>query len=804
MATLIVAEKPDMGSKIAKAILSDGGKKQKGYIEGNGYYITWAVGHLIGIAPPALYDDKYKDWNLEQLPIMPDPFQYIADTSKMKMERIKTIRELASQSNLLVNACDAGREGQYIFGLIYRHLRLHHPVKRLWTNSLTKSGIRKAFDCLKNNNEYEPLFEAADARSKADWLVGINGTRGLSAKHHAKLTIGRVQTPTLAMVYDRAKEIENFQSNTHYDVIATFTQESENYEGKWEGSGVIKDAQQATQLAMSVKEKPGKIIDYKIKKGKESAPKLFDLSALQSEANKVYGYTLQQTLNIAQSLYEKHEAITYPRTDSRYVTKEEIPLMHDVFDLIKPRFQKMKLPGVELAKKEVITENCKRVCRPDKVTDHHAIFPTEKVPTGNLTNDEQQIYVMIARRFFLQFFPAARFQEHHITTDVSGHSFKTMIKEWEDKGWRTTLSKQRDEEEDTEEREGVHLTPDKAVQCAKTEIKKRVSKPPKPYTEGTLVKAMEVAGKELDDEDMRDAMKGTGLGTPATRASIVERLKDIGYINGQKKLIEITPKGRILIEMLKSTRIRTLTSPELTGEWEQKLHAIAKGDGRKDAFLGSIEPFTSLMVEEIKNMERQDVGVVDALTDCPSCKQGKIVDTKKAFGCTRWKDGCHFKIWKTTFGKKTVTKKQCVDLIEHGKTSVLKFKSKAGKEYKARLKIKDINEGTLELEFMNRSTNTEMKNEEKQEQIRCPKCKEGYVTNREKLYGCSNYPNCDFRIIKNVSGKELNKKMVFALIEGKETPLIKGFISKSGKKYNAYLKLNESCSLQFRFPDKNR
>ncbi|WP_051302494.1 DNA topoisomerase 3 [Salibacterium aidingense] len=792
MSTLVIAEKPDMGAKIANVLMQGQGSKRKGYIEGNGYYVTWAIGHLIGFPPADFYDSKYKTWNLEDLPIIPDPFQLIADPKKM--EQIKIIRELAEQSNMIINACDAGREGQYIFERIYRHLRLLHPVKRLWTKSLTENGLKTAFQLLKNNSDYQHLYAAADARAKADWLIGINGTRALSVQHQAKLSIGRVQTPTLAMVYDRALAIENHVKKTRYDVSVTFTQGNEQYTGIREGEEIA-DREKADRIAEQIQGKQGTIHYYEKEKGKESAPKLFDLATLQTEANKQYGFTLQQTLDTAQKLYEKHESITYPRTDSRFVTDDEIPMMLQVFDAVKPRFLKMEMQGADQAKKEIVSPQCRRVCNPDKVGDHHAILPTENIPAkGQLSETEQQLYVMITRRFFLQFFEPATFMKHKIQTKVGSHYFRTTVKEWVEKGWRQTLQEQDDEEEKENTRNTFSIDPDTAVHLAHAETKERVSQPPKPYTEGTLVKDMEAAGKKLDDEEMKAAIKDTGLGTPATRAAIVERLKNVEYIMEKGKHLTITAKGRSLIELLRQTSIHTLTSAELTGEWEKRLHDIARGYEDPEKMLSGIKPFTSLMVSEIQKMEKQNMQVTEVITSCPCCQQGNIIETQKAFGCDRWKSGCSFKIWKKTYGQKKITKKQCFDLIEKGKTSLLTFYNKENKKYKGRLCLTSISDGRIELEFENKTPKS---------LGTCPKCGNGEVLDRKKLYGCSNYPNCRFHVFKTLAGKKLQTRIIQQLLSERETEMMEGFISKKGKSFKAYLVLNEQQQVEFRFPNTN-
>ncbi|MGF9931657.1 DNA topoisomerase 3, partial [Paenibacillus ehimensis] len=614
MKTLVIAEKPDMGRNIAAAI-EPKAKNQRTHIEGEQYIITWAIGHLIGLAEPDAYDEKYKKWNFNDLPIIPERFKLVPNP-KTK-DQLKVIAELAKRSTLLINACDAGREGQHIFSLIQRHLKLSQPVKRLWISDLTPETIRKGFAELREGAEFEPLTRAARARSEADWLIGMNGSRAFTTKHRELLSVGRVQTPVLALLYDRQKEIEAFTSSKYYEVEAWFTQGETKYRGLWQGDKLT-DGEKAAALAAKVKGKTGRIESYDVKDTKEYPFKLYDLTLLQREANAKFGFSAKKTLDLAQALYEKHKAISYPRTNSNYVTEQNIPEMHRALDQLgKTGYA----PLVQQADKKLVHKNNKAVCNPAKVEDHHAILPTHKMPNG-LAPDEQKLYDLIVRRFLSHFYPAAMYKLHTIVTWAEGERFKSTVKQLLSLGWKVIYADQkkekdkpsrgkakadREQEEDAVAEEETDapfaLDPAQDVLCKDSAAKEKETQPPKAYTEGTLLKAMESAGKQIEDEELRDAMKDSGLGTPATRASVIERLKQVGYVVMQGKRIAITPKGRTAVELIRGAGVELLTSPEMTGQWERRLNEIARGAASDETFMKNVERFAALIVEKVRGQK---------------------------------------------------------------------------------------------------------------------------------------------------------------------------------------------------------
>ncbi|MBU5352131.1 DNA topoisomerase 3 [Paenibacillus barcinonensis] len=762
MKTLVIAEKPDMGRTIA-AVIEPKAKNNRTYLEGEHYIITWAIGHLLGLAEPDAYDSKYKRWNIADLPIIPEQFKIVPNPRTK--DQLKTIGELAKRASSIVNACDAGREGQYIFALIQQQLKLRQPVKRLWISDLTAESIRRGFDGLKDASEFENLTHAARARSEADWLIGMNASRAFTTRHNALLSVGRVQTPVLALIYDREIEIEAFQSQTFYEVAAWFRQEGVEYRGVRQGDKLT-DAEAAEAIAVSVKGKTGHIVKYEAKQTKEYPYRLYDLTLLQREANAKYGYGAKKTLDIAQALYEKHKVISYPRTNSNYVTEQNIEGMHKTLQLLKNGTYSELALG---AKPELVHKNNKGVCNPTKVEDHHAILPTLKRP-GTLSKDEQNIYDLIVRRFLSHFYPPAEYKQHTVLTEVEKHEFKTSVKELLSLGWKVVLGsndseqgasgkkkskKNSNEEEEAEEwtDKAFAVQPDLPVHCTKSEFKEKATQPPKSYTEGTLLKAMESAGKQIENEELRDAMKDSGLGTPATRAATIERLKNVGYITMQGKKMQLTLKGRTAIELIRRAGVDLLTSPEMTGQWERRLHQISKGEAGQDKFMENVKKFTLSIIEKVRvqtpaaaNAFGEDTrggkgkgkgtsarkssaantstnragsrkasaantssstqtavrtsaspqsGVREVLASCPSpgCS-GQIIEGKKGYGCSRFKEGCTFVIWKEYAGKK-ITSSMLKSLVEKGSTQVLSFKRKDGSTVKARIILKNAATGEL-------------------------------------------------------------------------------------------------------------
>ncbi|WP_276355227.1 type IA DNA topoisomerase [Cohnella caldifontis] len=782
MKTLVIAEKPDMGRNIA-AVIEPKAVNKRSYLEGERYIVTWAIGHLIGLAEPDHYDEKYKKWRLHDLPIIPDDFRLLPNPRTK--DQLAVIKELAARCGELVNACDAGREGQHIFSLIKRYLRLNHPVKRLWISDLTPETIRKGFEQLKDDAEYANLTIAARSRSEADWLIGMNGSRAFTTKHGELLSVGRVQTPVLALLYDRQKQIESFDSQKYYEVYGVFAQDATVYRGIWQGDR-LNDPEKAKRIADKTKGAPAKVESYEVKDTKEYPWKLYDLTLLQRDANAKFGFSAKKTLDLAQALYEKHKVISYPRTNSNYVTEQNIPEMHRVLGTLRGTEYDELAQG---ANRNLVHPGNRNVCNPAKVEDHHAILPTFKKP-GSLSPEERKLYDLIVRRFLSHYYPAAEYKVHTVLTEAADERFKTTIKEKLSDGWKVVYAGQAsengsgngkgkrggkkensdeggagaDREEEAEETETPFvLNPALPVACTDAEVKEKETQPPKPYTEGTLLKAMESAGKQIEDEELRDAMKDSGLGTPATRAATIERLKQVGYIEMQGKRLMISRKGRTAVELIRGAGVELLTSPEMTGQWERRLTEISRGQASADKFMENVKKFAALIVERVRGQQQAsraafesdapargakgksasrarrtgasapsraagaeggrsgDAGARSAtaavagteraapaaaaagvppgtVARCPrpGC-QGHIFMGRKGYGCSEYRSGCGFVIWKSSMGKE-LSDAMVRSLIEKGKTSKLKFKGGDGADFEGRLLLKNPATGELALE----------------------------------------------------------------------------------------------------------
>ncbi|MGO4111193.1 DNA topoisomerase 3 [Paenibacillus sp. YAF4_2] len=774
MKTLIIAEKPDMGRTIA-AVVEPKASNKRTYLEGDRFIITWAIGHLVTLAEPDQYDARYKKWNDQDLPIIPQTFK-LWPNARTK-DQLKTIGELAKRCGRLVNACDAGREGQLIFHLIRQYLKLPQPTDRLWISDLTPETIRKGFDTLRSDEEYAPLTRAARARSEADWLIGMNASRAFTIRHKALLSVGRVQTPVLALLYDRHKEITAFQSDMYYVVKASFDQSGFGYSGIWQGDRLT-DKAKAEALAAKTQGKPGIIKDYQTAESKEYPFRLHDLTLLQREANGRYGYSAKKTLDIAQALYEKHKAITYPRTNSNYVTEENLPVMQKVLSMLQGNDTYRELANG--ADRSRVHKGNKAVCNPAKVEDHHAIMPTPKRPSG-LSTEEQNIYDMIVRRFLSQYYPPAVYKNHTVLTEVEGETFRTKAKELLDIGWKVVQQDQAQTAKKTSKRKGSEkdeaeadeeellmdkpfsIEPSQGVRCVKSEALEKTTQPPKAYTEGTLLKAMESAGKSMEDDELREAMKDTGLGTPATRAATIERLKQVGYVGLTGKKLEISSKGCAAIELIRGAGVDLLASPEMTGRWEQRLHQISRGEASDDQFIMKVKQFAAMIVDKVRQQrpaapgtfeERESGGkrgtaavgakkgsrttkaasgsrehstaasassssrsstsgtrtaaasssrqtaassssTREPIAACPRAGcHGHIIEGKRGFGCSAFRDGCTFVIWKEQQGK-TISITMIKSLLEKGATSQLTFKRPDGSSMKSKFVLIDRDKGTL-------------------------------------------------------------------------------------------------------------
>jgi DNA topoisomerase-3 len=719
--TLVVAEKPSVARDLADA-LPGAFTNEDTHYEGDDYIVTFAVGHLVQLVDPEVYDEKLKKWRMADLPIVPEEFKLAPRDAKAK-KQLKVIHKLMQRDDVdrLINACDAGREGELIFAYIYETAGVDKPVERLWVSSMTKQAIREGFEKLRPGAELEPLEQAARSRSEADWLIGMNATRAATIRGRAwvggVVSLGRVQTPTLAMMVQREREIQAFTPEPYRLVRAQF---DPRYEGMWfEGdeTRIFGDLSRAEQIVDKVAGKDGTVEKMEQKEQTERPPLLYDLTSLQRDANRRFGFSARRTLQAAQSLYEDKKAITYPRTSSRYLSGDMVPFLKPTAETLVPIGEYAAAARYVLALDQLPLQ---RVVNDARVTDHHAIIPTDvEHDVGRFSPDERRIFDLVARRFLSVFHPSARYQRTEVVTLVEEERFRTRGKITLEPGWRgvygleSEVDKQagKTDEEADESAELPKLEQGQTVKCVKAEFEDKLTKPPPRYTEATLLSAMETAGKRIDDEELREAMKESGLGTPATRAETIEVLIRREYIERAGKELQPTPKGLQVISMLEE---HPLTSAELTGDWEKRLSDIEHGSGDRKEFIQGIVDLTTQTVEQIAALDKEKLRPERVeLGPCPRCgaETGEIIkENSRAYGCTSWKSreetGCGYVIWKRVAGR-TITPELARQLIENGRTNdvISGFRSKAGKPFRARLVLNG--EGKVEFDFPARAQTKE-------------------------------------------------------------------------------------------------
>ena len=659
---VVLAEKPSVGRDIARVL---GCKTRgEGCLIGDPYTVTWAVGHLVTLAEPDEMDERLKKWSFDTLPILPDeiPLKVISATKSQFSIVKKLINDKDTDS--LICATDAGREGELIFRYIYEKAGCKKPFNRLWISSMTDEAITEGFRNIRPGADYEGLYASAQCRSKADWLVGMNASRAFTLKYDTLLSVGRVQTPTLAILVKRRKEIESFQP----EGFCTLTADFGDYKGVWFSEKLdpdthLKEKQEADRIAAEVKGQTGTVTQAETTRKREAPPQLYDLTSLQRDANRMLGFTADKTLKLAQSLYEKHKALTYPRTDSRYLPPDMIPRVVQTMKLLPESYQKL-VPGALPEGKLPVT---RRTIDASKVSDHHAILPTAKrVNPAEFSEDERQLYDLVARRMLAAFYPSCEYDATKVITQVGEHSFRTLGKQVLVNGWhdvpplanppKTRKGAKKGEEEETvlpPLQQGDTRT------VRGTAVKEDMTKPPPQHTDASLLASMETAGRELDDEELARQMKGSGIGTPATRAAIIERLLNVGYAQRKGKTLQATDKGVRLIEIMPAE----IASPELTGKWELALHEIT--DGKQDAarFMEGIHRMSAFLVNYARNEAKavafpadpgrktfkhagKGKGGGDVLPGvlCPVCGKGQMRESPRAFNCTEEKCACT--IWK--------------------------------------------------------------------------------------------------------------------------------------------------------------
>jgi DNA topoisomerase-3 len=712
--TLVIAEKPSVGRDLVK-VLPGQFTKGEGCLEGPEHIVTWAVGHLVQLADPDDYDEKYKKWRMADLPIVPRKFKLVVRDERSKKQMTVVKRALDRPDiERVVNACDAGREGELIFAYLYEKAGSKLPVQRLWLNSMTTQAIRDAFATLRPAEEFATLEQAARSRSEADWIVGMNATRAatirLRSSFDGAVSLGRVQTPTLAILARREVEIREFVPEPYWLVDARFlalpADPRRAYDARCHkgANPRIASAEEAAAIVAACEGQTGEITKLETSERRERAPLLYDLTSLQSEASSRFGFTASRTLRAAQTLYEEHKALTYPRTNSRYITSDMIGDIKPIARLVGAA-KEYATAAAYVQGLDVLP--LQRVVWNEKVSDHHAIIPTlaERHPVEKMDDDERRIYDMVVRRFLAVFHPEAVFENTRVETTVAGHVFRTRGKVLLVAGWRAVYGESADAEatgSSEEDDEGLEQQLPRLERGERAEVHRirsdaKETKPPRRYTDGSLLRAMETAGKLVDDEELREAMKESGIGTPATRAAIIERLLQVGYIERDGRALLVTEKGLNVIRLLGE---HALTSPSLTGQWEHRLAKIETGEDSRQAFMSDIVKFAEETVHTL-DTTLKDVRIPRAnLGQCPVCGQD-ITENRKGYSCWSTKDpGCGFVIWKSKAGK-TLPASVARELIRTGRTekAVAGFKGRSGKSFRARLALMQTDEGKWRVEF---------------------------------------------------------------------------------------------------------
>jgi len=835
--SLIITEKPSVASDIAKAL--GGFKKGKDYYDNERYVISWAVGHLFELAVPASMKEQDK-WDMTKLPIMPVEFEL--EPAEKMTGRANVLRKLIRDKNVseIINACDAGREGELIFRYIIQYAGTKKPIKRVWLQSMTSEAIRDGFARLRSDAEMQPLASAARSRNEADWLVGINATRAftlrLSGGRGSTVTsLGRVQTPTLAIIVERENKIREFKPRDLHEIIGTFRAVAGEYAGRWFDEAFQKDEDESErtkrllnrlqltlpdanqrlvpengslwdehraaprlwhrEIAESIQRKcSGQqgVVELEEKKAStQVAPQLYDLTALQREANNRLGFSAKRTLQIAQALYERHKAITYPRTDSRALPEDYLPTVRSTLSKLDSPFARRVLEN------KWVKPN-KRIFNDAKVGDHFAIIPTGTVPRS-LDDHERALFEMVTKRFVAVFFPPAQYENTTRITRVAGEPFKTEGKILVAPGWLEIYGREAASEKPEENLPPV--TAGENVQTERIEIKPEQTRPPVRYNEGTILSAMEGAGKLVDDEELRDAMKEKGLGTPATRAAIIETLISAHYLVRHGKELQPTPKAIQTITLLKNA-VPELTSPELTGEWEFRLREIEHRKLTRDAFMRDIRELTNEIVGKAKHFHPDEhMPDSEPFGQCPKCG-ARIIERFKSFTCTN--EECDFTIWKTIAGR-LLSREEFETLVRDKQVGPLGgFRSRKGKRFHALLKLS--NEFKAEFDFgANGQENGAAQTVDfsNQESLgKCPKCG-GRVFELGMSYICENSvgpeKTCDFRSGKVILQRSIDHDQVKKLLATGKTDLLERFISRKGRPFKAFLVLTNKRDVGFEF-----
>lgn len=803
---LIIAEKPSVAADIARAL---GGFTRKGdHFESDDYVLSSAVGHLLELAVPEEFDVKRGKWSFANLPVIPPRF----DLSPIERgaDRLNLLLRLLKRKDVdaLINACDAGREGELIFRYIVQHARVKKPIQRLWLQSMTPASIRDGFAELRADREMLPLADAAKSRSEADWLVGINGTRAMTAFNSKEggfylTTVGRVQTPTLAILVEREERIREFKPRDYWEVHARFGARAGEYPGRWFDAQFKKDEDAerkperlwrqdaADAIVAACRGMQGKVTE-ETKPTTQASPLLFDLTSLQREANGRFGFSARGTLSLAQALYERHKVLTYPRTDSRALPEDYIATVKKAMDMLSG--DREYAPFAKAALKNGWVKPNRRIFDNSKISDHFAIIPTLQAPK-HLNDAERKLYDLVVRRFLAVFHPSAEFLQTTRITVVGEHRFRTEGKVLQNPGWLAVYGR-------TAQDESANLPPVAAgekvatLEVAATALQ---TKPPARFSEATLLSAMEGAGKLVGDDELRAAMEAKGLGTPATRAAIIEGLIREEYMHRNGRELVPTPKAFSLFFALRHFGVTEITSPELTGDWESKLKQMEHGKLKREEFMEHIEQVTRDLVERIKHGDIPDTAFATVPAPCPKCG-GTVQENYRKFQCQK----CDFSLWKVTSGREW-SPEEVAELITKRTIGPLTgFRSRMGKPFSAALKLND--DLRPEFDFGQGSASGEGEpapDFSAQESLgACPKCgarvfEHGVAYVCEKSVGAER--SCDFRTGKIILQQPVEREQMQKLLATGRTDLLARFISKKGRPFKAFLVKTPGGKIGFEF-----
>ena len=827
--TIIIAEKPSVAQDIVRALTPQSGKFEKHaeHFENDAYVVTSAVGHLVEIKAPEAFDVKRGKWSFAHLPVVPPHFD-LAPIDKTK-SRLGAVVKLVKRKDVsaIINACDAGREGELIFRLIVQYAdggkaKLNKPVQRLWLQSMTPQAIRDGFAQLRSDQQMAGLADAARSRSEADWLVGINGTRAMTAFNSRDggfflTTVGRVQTPTLSIVVEREEKIRKHVARPYWEVKAGFDAAAGLYEGKWLDPKFKKgedpearadrlwNEADANAIRDAVLGQPATVVD-EAKPSTQASPLLYDLTTLQREANSRFGFSAKTTLSIAQALYEKHKVLTYPRTDSRALPEDYVPTVKKTFEMLADEDLPGPLRELSMHARKGLNEGyvkpIKRVFDNTKVSDHFAIIPTLQAPKS-LTEIELKLYDMVVKRFLAVFYPSAEFlvttRTSTVVRDGRSYAFQTNGKVLVNPGWLAVYGKEAQDEDANL----VAVSPGEQVRAESVDVAALKTKPPARYTEATLLSAMEGAGKLIEDEELRDAMREKGLGTPATRAQTIEGLIAEKYMLRDGRELVPTAKAFQLMTLLRGLAIEDLTRPDLTGNWEYQLAEMEHGRLSRDAFMAEIAKMAERIVKKAKEYDRDTIpgDYVTLSVPCPNCG-GVVKENYRRYACTGvsgMEEGCGFSITKIPAGR-AFEIAEAESLLRDKKVGPLEgFRSKAGWPFTAELKLardEEISNWKLEFDFGDDAKAGEGDGEPvdfgDQESLgACPKCK-GHVYEHGSNYVCEHavgaHVTCDFKSGKIILQQPVPREEITKLLATGKTSLLENFVSnKTRRKFKAYL-----------------